>query len=151
MAQVSRRIISKEVADRIFEVFIKCFIKIRNTEDANKLADDLFSPTEKVMLGKRLAIAFLLMKGYEYREIRDLIKVSTNTIAAISLSLNHGSGGYQNILNRISKEEGLENFFLNISEKLLSVPASSTKGSGLWRSLRADVQTAKKNKAKKSF
>lgn len=111
MSQISRRIISKEVADRIFEVFIKCFIKIRNVEDANKLADDLFSPTEKVMLAKRLAIAFLLMKGYEYREIRELLKVSTNTIAAISLALNHGSGGYQNILNRISREEGLESFF----------------------------------------
>ena len=73
MGQVSKRLISKEIADRIFDVFVKSFIKIRNVEDAQKLADDLFSPTERIMLAKRLAIAFLLMKGYEYREINKLL------------------------------------------------------------------------------
>lgn len=64
MAQVSKYPISKDVADRIFDVFIKSFIKVKNVQDAQNLANDLFSPTEKIMLAKRLAIAFLLMREY---------------------------------------------------------------------------------------
>src|SRR3989344_2410063 len=118
MGQVSKRLISKEIADRIFDVFVKSFIKIRNVEDAQKLADDLFSPTERIMLAKRLAIAFLLMKGYEYREINKLLGVSTGTIASVNLSLQHGSKGYTTILERIAKEEQLEDFFMNMAKKL---------------------------------
>ncbi|MBI2189955.1 MAG: hypothetical protein HYU49_00240, partial [Candidatus Levybacteria bacterium] len=98
MTQVSKYPISKDVADRIFEVFIKSLIKIKNDKDAKDLADDLFSPTEKIMLAKRLAIAFLLMRGYQYREISKLIKVSLTTIANVNLSLNYGKGGYKRIL-----------------------------------------------------
>ena len=149
MSQISKKMASKEVTDRIFEVFIKSFIKIGNAQDAENLASDLFSPTEKVMLAKRLAIAFLLMKDYEYKVIADLLKVSTSTISSVSLSLNHGQNGYQKILDRISKEDKLEDFFLKTAEKLLSVPASISKGGGAYRTLRADIQKKvyKKSKA----
>src|SRR3990167_7612872 len=79
MGQVSKRLISKEIADRIFDVFVKSFIKIRNVEDAQKLADDLFSPTERIMLAKRLAIAFDLMMR--------IIKVVSKRIKSIALKV----------------------------------------------------------------
>ena len=151
MGQVSKRLISKEIADRIFDVFVKSFIKIRNVEDAQKLADDLFSPTERIMLAKRLAIAFLLMKGYEYREIGKLLGVSTGTIASVNLSLQHGSKGYATILERIAQEEQLEDFFMNIAEKILSLPASISKGGGAWRALKAEIRDKRFKKASKVF
>ncbi len=151
MAQVSKYPISKDVADRIFDVFIKSLIKVKNVLDAQNLANDLFSPTEKVMLAKRLVIAFLLMKEYEYREISKLLRVSLGTIASVNLSLKHGSDGYKTILDRISKEESLEDFFSNTAEKLLSIPASGGKGSGVWRSLRDEVKKSKNKKLHRQF
>lgn len=151
MAQVSKYPISKDIADRIFDVFIKSLIKIKNATDAQNLADDLFSPTEKVMLAKRLAIAFLLMKGYQYREISKLLRVSVTTIASVNLSLKYGSNGYKAILERISKEEQLEEFFLGIAEKLFSIPASGGKGSGAWRYLRDEARKSKDKKLQHSF
>ncbi|MBI3092664.1 MAG: hypothetical protein HYZ02_00295 [Candidatus Levybacteria bacterium] len=151
MTQVSKYPISKDVADRIFEVFIKSLIKIKNDKDAKDLADDLFSPTEKIMLAKRLAIAFLLMRGYQYREISKLIKVSLTTIANVNLSLNYGKGGYKRILESIAKEEKLEEFFENIAEKLLSVPAKSLKGGGVWRYLHQEVKQAKRKRQRSAF
>ena len=149
MAQVSKYPISKDVADRIFDIFIKSLIKIRDSRDAQNLASDLFSPTEKIMLAKRLAIAFLLMKDYEYREINKLLRVSLTTIASVSLSLKYGSNGYKTILERISKEEKLEDFFAGIAEKLLSLPAAGGKGSGAWRYLRNEVQKSREKKSKR--
>lgn len=151
MTQVSRYPISKDIADRIFDIFIKSLIKIKDSTDAQNLADDLFSPTEKIMLAKRLAIAFLLMKGYEYREINKLLRVSLTTIASVNLSLKYGSNGYKAILERISKEEQLEEFFSGIAEKLLSIPASTGKGSGAWRYLRDEVRKSRNKKLQHPF
>ena len=76
MTQVSKYPISKDVADRIFEVFVKTLLKIKTYKEAESFTYDLFSPVEKIMLAKRIAIAFLLMKGYQYREISRLLRVS---------------------------------------------------------------------------
>lgn len=150
MPQVSKYPISKMVADRIFEVFIKTLVTVKDKSEADDFADDLFSPTEKIMLAKRLAIAFLLIKGYQYREISKVLRVSLSTIASVNLSLNHGKGSYRKILDRITREENLEEFFGKIVEKLLSLPAVSPKGGGAWRYLRDEVRRARR-KNRKAF
>lgn len=150
MAQVSRYPLSKDVADRIFEVFIKSLIKVKNQQDAQVLVNDLFSPTERVMLAKRLAIAFCLMQGYEYREISKLLRVSLGTVATINMALKYGSSGYKTILDRISKEEKLADFFKSVGEKLLSV-GQYGKGSGTWRYLKAEIQKSRYKKIKQQF
>ncbi len=148
MAQVSKYPISKDVADRIFEVFIKSLTKIKNHKEAQDFAYDLFSPTEKVMLAKRMAIAFLLMKGYQYREISRLLRVSSATVGSINISLKLGRGAYETILTRIAKEEKLERFFMDISEKVLSVMALPKSSAG-WRYLRDEVRKSKYKKERK--
>lgn len=150
MGQVSKYPISKDIADRIFDVFIKSFIKVRNSKDAQILANDLFTPTERIMLAKRLAIAFCLMKGYEYREISKLLRVSLTTIASVNMTLKYGSDGYKTILERINKEEKLEDLFKSIADKILAA-GSYSKGGGTWRYLRAELQKSRDKKLKQSF
>lgn len=58
MPQISKYPISKQTADRIFDVFIKTLVKIHDSQEAQNFASDLFSPTEKVMFSKRIAIDF---------------------------------------------------------------------------------------------
>lgn len=145
MAQVSKYPISKDVADRIFEVFIKVLLKIKNFEEAERFTYDLFSPVEKIMIAKRIAIAFLLMKGYQYREISRLLRVSLTTIGSVNLALKLGKGGYQSILEKIAKEEKLEEFFLSVAEKLLSPLALPSKGAA-WRYLLKEVQESKRKR-----
>lgn len=147
MTQISKYPISKNVADRIFEVFIKTLVKIKDKKEAQDFAYDLFSPTEKVMLAKRIAIAFLLMKGYQYREISKLLQVSSGTVASVNLSIRLGKNGYKTVLGRITKEEKLEEFFTNVAEKLLSVGTLQTKGSA-WRYMHNEVKRLKHKKSK---
>ena len=148
MAQVSKYPISKDIADRIFDVFIKSFIKVKSSKDAQNLANDLFTPTERIMLAKRLAIAFCLMQEYEYREISKLL--SLTTIASVNMTLKYGSNGYKTILERINKEEKLEDLFKSIADKVL-VAGSYGKGSGTWRYLRAELQKSREKKSKLPF
>lgn len=148
MTQVSKYPISKDVADRIFEVFIKSLQSVRNSVEAEDFAYDLFSPTEKIMLAKRIAIAFLLLKGYQYREISKMLRVSLTTIGSVNLTLKQGRGAYQKILERIAKEEKLEDFFINVAEKLLSPFAIQRKGSA-WRYLSQEVKKSRASRSTK--
>ena len=148
MAQISKYPISSSVANRIFEVFIKTLTNLKNKNDADDFAYDLFSPTEKVMLSKRIAIAFLLLKGYQYREISRILRVSLSTIGYISTSIKNGKGAYERILSRIMNEEKLEEFFKEIAEKLLSVPAVGGKGSGPWRYLKEEIKKSRRQNKK---
>lgn len=148
MSQVSKYPIKKEIADRIFEILIKTLVRIKDKEESYSLAEDLFTPVEKIMLAKRLAIAFLLMKGYQYRTISNTLRVSLGTISSVSTSLNHGRGGYRIVLERIKTEEQLDEFFGNMIKKLISAPAASAKGGEVWRYLKKEIEQENKKKHK---
>lgn len=148
MTQVSKYPIAKEVADRIFEIFLKTFIEIKNKEEADQFISDLLTPTEKIMLAKRLAIAFLLEKGYDYRSIQRIIRVSAPTITSVNIALKHGSEGYKKLIKKILREESVNHFLEETAIKLLTVPAASTKGGGTYRYLKQELE---KKKRKRTF
>lgn len=148
MAQVSKYPIRKEIADRIFELFIKTLINIKERDEAEKLVSDLLSPTERIMLAKRLTIAFLLEKGYDYRSIKDILKVSSPTIAAVNLARQYGSKGYKKLIDKISREESISKFLRDLAIKLVSVPAVSISKGGSWRYLKEELEKEKRKRAK---
>ena len=150
MTQVSKYPISKKVADRIFEVFLKTIVEIKNNKEADEFISDLLTPTEKIMLAKRLAIAFLLEKGYDYRTIQKIIRVSAPTITSVNTARKYGSEGYKKLIAKIIREEKLISFFEETVEKLLSIPSELEKGSGTWSYLREQVKK-KKWKNNKAF
>lgn len=150
MSQISKYPISKQIADRIFEIFLNTLVNIKNKEDADEFISDLLTPTEKIMLAKRLAIAFLLEKNYDYRSIQKLIRVSTGTIASVNLLLHLGSAGYKKLISKIVTEERNTGIFETAIVKILSAPAALEKGSGTWTYLKRKVEEQKR-KSKKPF
>lgn len=96
MAQVSKRYLSPDVQERMFEIFVNAFSKAKYKRDIGKFLMDLLSSTEKIMLAKRLAIAYLLVKkGWTHREISQMLKLSLITIQRVSLVLNIQGNGYR--------------------------------------------------------
>ena len=119
MTKVSRRFLDKELENTIFEVFLKTIADIKTPLEAKNFIEDLLSPTEKIMLIKRLAIAVLLTKGKTYEYIDDTLKVSRATIMNVSLWLKHGKGGYRKVVDSILKTQNKERLIDNIEEILL--------------------------------
>lgn len=148
MAQVSKYPISKEVYDRIFEIFLKVLVKIKDPIEAEEVTQSLLTPTERIMLAKRLSIAFLLTKGYKFREIQKVIKVSLATVASVNLVKQYGSVGYKKIIEKIMQEEKVKDFLEKAVIKILSVPASSAKGGGTWRYLKQEVEKEREKNRK---
>jgi len=144
MTQVSRYPISKKVADRIFEVFLKTLVEIKSDEEADQFISDLLTPTEKIMLAKRLAIAVLLEQGYDYRSIQQLIRVSAPTITSVNIARRYGKEGYRKLISKILRDEQLKNFFEEVVIKLLSAPSALEKGRGPWSYLKDDIEREKR-------
>ena len=150
MAQISKYPISKSIANRIFEIFLTTLTHLKNKEEADQFISDLLTPTEKIMLSKRLAISFLLERNYDYRSIQKTLKVSTGTITAVNMSRKLGSEGYKKVVTKIMRKETLVKFLEESVIKLLSIPSTLERGSGPWTYLKQ--QTKKKEfKNKKAF
>ena len=97
MAQVSKLPLQKKVADRIYDFFLRAIYNLKNTNDVEKFLDDLLSPTEKVMICKRLAIAVMLEKGYSYETIAGVLRVSPVTIGKIALRLKYSGDALRKV------------------------------------------------------
>lgn len=146
MAQVSKYPLSKDVYDRIFEIFLKTLINIRDKNEGRNLLKDFFTPTERMMFAKRLGIALLLEKNYDYQTIRSILKVSSGTIASVNLARKYGNQGYNKFIEKILNDEQITEFLEEITLKLVSLPASGTKGSGAWKQAERELIKRKKKR-----
>ena len=148
MSQVSKYPVSNDIYERSWEIFTKTLIGIKNSKDANEIISDLLTPTERIMITKRLSIAFLLAQGYEYREIEKLLRVGFQTVASVSNALKYGNNGYKKAVNRILMDEKLKSI-LNKTAQAIIAPATKGMGSGSWRYLKQELQ--KQSKDRKPF
>ncbi len=147
MTQVSKYLISDKVYKRCREIFGKTLIGIRNSKDFQDIVSDLFTPTEQIMFAKRLSIAVLLMQDYDYRAIAKVLRVSFPTITEVNMKLKYNTG-YKKVVGRILKDEQLVEYFNKIAQVVVSA-GTVGKGSGVWRSLKRELDS--KSKDKKAF
>jgi len=146
MAQVSKYPISNTVYERILEIFFKSLVGIETKDEAQRFVKDFLTPTEQIMLAKRLAIAFLLEKEYDFRTIIRILRVSMATVARVNLVRKYGGQGYQRMIGKLLREEKVKDFLLRVSEVLTGTVGSKEKGSGAWRYLHQEIKRKRKEK-----
>lgn len=121
MSQVSKRLIEKEVSKKIPQLLIETITDCKNRDHSQKFLDDFLTATEKIMLGKRLAIAVLLLKDYDYRSISDILKVSITTIGRISNLLKLEESGVRMMAERHIDKEKWDDFLSNLSKTFIKL------------------------------
>lgn len=127
MSQVSKRLINKKTQEKIFELFILSLVLSDNKKDALLLIQDLFTPVERLMLSKRFSIAYMLLKGYDYDSISEVLKVSRTTIGKVSYWLKEKGSGFRNIINKIKHKEAFKSILNEIQDAFEDI-LSSSKG-----------------------
>lgn len=84
-------------------------VLLAERDEAARFFRDLCTYRELEEISSRWAVVKLLDRGIPYREIHDRTGVSTATITRINQWLQHGTGGYREMLDRLaSSEEGEE-------------------------------------------
>ncbi len=135
MSQVSRRPIKKETEKKINELFQESITLCSSKPQVEEFIEDLLTPTEKIMLSKRLAIAYLLLRDYSYSMIKTTLKVSTPTIGSISLLLKHKGNGIRKIVKLIEARKKWRNFLEDLGDSTIDLFGSS-KGSN-WKATKS--------------
>lgn len=113
MPQVSRRMLSKDVEGKITETLLEAVSQIRDKKEVSLFLNDLLTPTERIMVTKRLAIAILLLKGWGYDGVKDVLKVSSDTISRVALVLKMNNG-YRIVVEKLLKTEAGREFWRDI-------------------------------------
>lgn len=142
MTQVSRIPLRKEIEQRVYEVLMESIAVARSRNTVTRLLDDLLSPTERLMIAKRLSIALLLLKKYDQRTISRWLKVSLGTVSKVSLALQKGRGGYQAVIGSILRKEELKALIEKIDDALADMFPPVSRDWHHWRRQRWEAKIA---------
>lgn len=109
MVQLSKRKVKPEAMSKMLNLLFDLLGKQRNKEAFNTIIDGLFSPVEKIMIAKRVAVLFLISREEEWSVIRDLVKVSLSSISKCQMILKNNID-MKNALDTISNKKEIKLF-----------------------------------------
>jgi len=116
MAQVSKIPLNQKVKERILEIFFDSIAELKTKEAVEGFFSDFLSPTERTMLAKRLSIAVMIAKGFDYRTISNVLKVSSATVTKVGLWYKELGKNYKIVVAKILKDEKIEKFWHEIGK-----------------------------------
>ncbi len=114
MSQVSQRKMDSTVQAMMFEMFLGSFSKCKDPEEVANFLGDILTETEAIVMAKRLAIALMLTKGYNYNQICDFLKVTPPTISKVKSWLSMKGEGFRAVLNAVLMDPETEAFWGNL-------------------------------------
>jgi len=138
MTQVSRWKLRPEVWNQIFDILLEAIAKTGSKEKANTLIGFLLTPTEKIVLAKRIVAALLLEKGASYQDIFQVVHLSTATVSKIKNRLEENNQ-HKTLIRRLLSDRMLKKGVDSFLNSLVKVLASYGKGSRSWRQLTREI------------
>lgn len=84
------------------EPLLEAVVALRSVDEAAAFLRDLCTLRELEEMIQRWAVVRLLAQGLSYREISEETGVSTATVTRINQWLQHGTGGYRMMLERMA-------------------------------------------------
>lgn len=140
MTQVSKHRLNQQVYTKIFSLFPKFLGRLSRKGQETEVIEALFSRVEQTMIAKRIAISFMLIKGYTYEQISSKLKVSYGTIGKIAEITKKANSHFTEELQNMSKEDSFSDFLNAIGYKIaVMLPP---KG-GNWSTWRRNIEKSK--------
>lgn len=117
MVRISYLKIKEEDYEKIFSIFYKVLGETEDKDEFSKILFDLLTPAERIMLIKRIAIIYLLMKEIHYQTVCEVLKVSNTTVSKYKLLMER-SEGIVPALKSMVKQEKVWLFFEDIFSQI---------------------------------
>jgi uncharacterized protein YerC len=113
MPRVSKNILSEKMQKQITDALFVSLAKMRDTAAVASFMRNLLTPTERVMLAKRLMVALLIKRGLGYQKICKALKISHATVNVVRREFAQMGDGYR-LAARLVEEELGDKFFEDI-------------------------------------
>lgn len=108
MTMVSKNKLRKDTEERIKDLLYGLFADVKDKKSMNELLHEFFTPTERVMFAKRLAVGILLTKEWDSRSISRALKMSLSTIGSVNYWIIHHEGMLKKQIEKIIAKEKSE-------------------------------------------
>lgn len=108
--------VNSTIEAQIYKILYQVTANTKSEIDMEQLLGSLLSEAELQALAKRLAIAVFLDKGQSYERIKDILKVSSATIAGVSENMH--KKGLQIALEQVKAEEWADMWSIRLSRAL---------------------------------
>jgi len=143
MPQVSKVPLKQEYYQRIFELLSSSISKLDSQTKVQNFFQDFFTPTEKIMFAKRISIAYLLARNYSYREISQILKVSTATVATVANRYSN-TGEFRRAISKLVRDQNFERSWSKLLDVSIGTLSAVSRKTGVWKEL--DRENRKKTK-----
>jgi len=117
----------------MYSIFFEVLAGKQSKKDFFEMVDEIISPTEKIMIAKRIIIMYLLIKQIDHRTICQTLKVSTSTVAKFSLLLTK-STHTKNKLTLMVQKADIKLLFEELFASIFSPGSIGSNWKGAWQS-----------------
>jgi uncharacterized protein YerC len=125
MVKISRSPLRSDLWERIFDLFVGTLADLTDKHKLSAFIEEFYSPTEKIMLAKRLALMVLIAKGHDYKSIRIILRISPSTIAKMSLKIKYEGKGLKPVIEDIFKKQSSQIIWKEI-QSIFDNPTKAT-------------------------
>ena len=119
MPHISNRKPDKKTVERLDRNLIK-FLLDTSSEKRKNIFNEIITPTEKIMVAKRLMLLLFIKRGLSAYEIARTLKMSTSTITRFQVAVE--SGAFRNSIGWLNTKLAYDNvsdLFSVLSEMVL--------------------------------
>ncbi len=95
MAFVSKKPLKKEIQTQLNRQLVSSIVSLRTESGGAHFISELLTDTEQIMLAKRLMMIFMLIENVSQYHIRQVLNVSSSTVARTARVLD--GGGFDHI------------------------------------------------------
>jgi len=128
MPHISPQKVNNEVLRKIYKLIFSAITDRNISKKQQELAfGELLTPTEKIMLGKRMAAVSMLSQGISPYETGKILKLSPTTTAKFQIKLQKGGFSNTNKLCNILRKGPLQRYINNLFKPLPRYGTSPSK------------------------
>ena len=124
--------LDERVLNKLLDLFFEVVGKRYDKGDFQKIIEDLLTPAERIMIAKRIAVYYLLLKNIDYRTISNVLKISQTTISKLNV-FKEKSEGIIPTFNRIVRNEKIGEFLEEVSLALMGPGTYGTNWKAGWK------------------
>ncbi len=125
MPHISAKKIKANVLEDL-EKNIDIFLTDTSIKQRHGVFKEIITETERIMLAKRIAMVFLLEKGFSTYETSKRLSISPSTAERFQLTISRGK--YKQTLSMLKKFKNT-NRFLRILTEIISIPFEARRKS----------------------
>jgi TrpR-related protein YerC/YecD len=133
MPHVSPNKLHSKGLEQLLDKLGHAIAQLRGRAEVDLFFNDLLTLTERIMLAKRLAIVFMLEKGFTFAQISSVLKVSEATISMMRERIDRGGKGFRLVVKKLEADVRINKFFEKIEELFKNMSVPPKVGKGRWK------------------